>query len=203
MLLACAKKPYPRQLPGRGSFLKGSADATSLMFWRLSRLIQVNNMVTAKPCQLPSGSGNEPEAAGIEVAIPGLPSQNQWLASVFKIFGAGVHPWNSGEAKTHHLKPLMLFIEGHRERTTLNQERATEHRRWDCFTAIAWNLLVQRDFMPNEDTLVGITLAWWSGNVGSVLNAWAQRLVICFSPLVLMAPLSYRVQGVTTSGKYN
>jgi len=53
---------------------------------------QVNNMAMDKSCQLLSRSGNETEVAGIEVAILGLPSQNPFFASAFKIFGAGVHP---------------------------------------------------------------------------------------------------------------
>lgn len=46
-------------------------------------------MVTAELSQLPTGSGNELEVAGTEVAILGLPSQNPLLASAFKIIGAG------------------------------------------------------------------------------------------------------------------
>lgn len=48
-----------------------------------------NNMVTAELSQLPTGSGNELEVAGTEVAVLGLPSQNPLLASAFKIIGAG------------------------------------------------------------------------------------------------------------------
>lgn len=91
----------------------------------------------------------------------------------------------------------MIFIEEPIEGTTLDQEEATEHRRWDCFTAIAWNLLlVQHDFMPKWGCSCASTSSWWSANVGSALKAWAQRFVICFSPLVLTAPLFYWLQGL-------
>lgn len=132
----------------------------------------VNSTAMAKPCQLPSGSANEPEIAGIEVVVPIFPSQNPLLTSALKIFGAETQ----GKQNPIISSLSILSIEEHRETTTLDHDRDIEHRRWDCFTAIAWKVrLVQRAFVSKWRCSSAITLTWWPMNVSSVLKPWAQE----------------------------